>query len=129
MSSLRSPLGKVLGAGSAKDGTEHFWSQRVSAAGIVLLGLWFVAASLGFDAFDRDGLIEWVAMPMNSILLLLLAVALAWHSNLGVQVVIEDYIHGPFLKVVSLILCKFVHLLAVAAALFAVLKIAFGGAA
>lgn len=129
MNSLRSPLGKVLGSGSAKDGTGHFWSQRVSAAGIVLLGLWFVLALLSLEPGNRIELIAWVAAPQNSILLLLLTLAVAWHSNLGVQVVIEDYVHGPFIKVVSLVLCKFAHIVAAAAAVFGVLKIAFGGAA
>lgn len=128
MKSLRSPLGKVLGSGSAKEGTEHFWSQRVSAAAIALLGLWFLAALLTLDP-GRAALLAWLASPVNSILLTLLAIALAWHSSLGVQVVIEDYVHGPFIKVVSLILSKFAHLLAGAAAVFAILKIAFGGAA
>ncbi len=129
MSSLRSPLAKVLGSGSAKDGTGHFWSQRVSAAGIALLGSWFVLTLLTTDLGDRNDLIAWVAAPQNSILLLLLSIALAWHSNLGVQVVIEDYVHGPFIKVVSLVLCKFAHFVAAAAAVFGILKIAFGGAA
>lgn len=128
MRSLRSPLGSVLGSGSAKEGTEHFWSQRVSAVGIAVLGVWFLVALLTLDP-GRAALLMWLANPINSILLTLLAVALAWHSNLGVQVVIEDYVHGPFIKVVSLILCKFAHLLAGAAAVFAILKIAFGGAA
>lgn len=128
MRSLRSPLGRVLGSGSAKEGTEHFFSQRVSAVGIALLGLWLLAALPGLEP-GRDALLAWVAAPQNSIGLVLLSLALAWHSSLGVQVVIEDYVHGAFLKVTSLIISKFAHLVAAAAAVFAILKIAFGGAA
>lgn len=129
MRSLRTPLGTVLGAGSAKEGTDHFWAQRVTAAGLVILGIWFLIALPSVVEGGRDALLAWVAAPLNSILLVLLSAALAWHSSLGVQVVIEDYVHGPFVKVVSLIFSQFVHLLAVVAAVFAVLKIAFGGAA
>lgn len=129
MSSLRSPLSKVLGSGSAKDGTGHFWSQRVSAIGIVLLALWFLASMPGFDGADRGELIQWMSMPMNSVLLMLLAIATGWHSNLGIQIIIEDYVHGQFSKVVALIISRFAHLLVVATAIFAILKIATGGAA
>lgn len=127
--SLRSPLGKVLGSGSAKDGTGHFWSQRVSAAALALLGCWFLVSLLLLDDLSLSALQTWIATPLNSILLALLALALAWHSSLGVQVVIEDYVHGPFIKVVSLILSNFAHYLAAAIAVYAVLKISFGGGA
>ncbi|NNE60805.1 MAG: succinate dehydrogenase, hydrophobic membrane anchor protein, partial [Woeseia sp.] len=90
--SLRSPLGRVLGSGSAKEGTEHFWAQRVSAVALAVLGCWFLLALLSLDDLSRGALLAWVASPFNSILLGLLAVTLAWHSSLGVQVVIEDYV-------------------------------------
>ncbi len=127
--SLRTPLGRVLGYGSAKDGTEHFFAQRMSAVSNALLGLWFLASLLLLDSLARAALLEWIARPLNSILLVLLTLSLARHSSLGVQVVIEDYVHGPFVKLLSLIVAKFAHLLVAAAAIFAVLKIAFGGAA
>jgi len=127
--SLRSPLGRVLGSGSAKEGTEHFWSQRVSATALALLGCWFLVSLLLLDNFALSTLLAWMAAPLNSILLALLAIALAWHSNLGVQVIIEDYVHGPFIKVISLIMSKFAHLLVVAVAVYSVMKISFGGGA
>ncbi len=127
--SLRTPLGRVLGYGSAKEGTEHFFAQRMSAVSNALLGLWFLASLLLLDSLARVALLEWIARPLNSILLVLLTLSLARHSSLGVQVVIEDYVHGPFVKLLSLIVAKFAHLLVAAAAIFAVLKIAFGGAA
>ncbi len=127
--SLRTPLGRVLGYGSAKDGTEHFFAQRMSAVSNALLGLWFLASLLLLDSLARVALLEWIARPLNSILLVLLTLSLARHSSLGVQVIIEDYVHGPLVKLLSLIVAKFAHLLVAAAAIFAVLKIAFGGAA
>ena len=127
--SLRSPLSRVLGSGSAKEGTEHWWMQRVTAAGMALLGTWFLWSLAGLDAFSHADLVAWVGYRTNAIMLLLLSVTLAWHSMLGVQVVIEDYLHGPALKVLALMLNKFAHVVLATAAVFAVLKVALGGPA
>jgi succinate dehydrogenase / fumarate reductase membrane anchor subunit len=124
--SLRSPLGRVLGSGSAKDGTSHWWAQRVSAAALLILGLWFLSALLLLPGVGYEQVSQWLARPFNSVMLALLAVTLAYHSSLGVQVVIEDYVHGPFIKVISLILNKFFHFFLAAAALFAVFRISLG---
>ncbi|MEM8547911.1 MAG: succinate dehydrogenase, hydrophobic membrane anchor protein, partial [Pseudomonadota bacterium] len=113
--SLKSPLGRVLGLGSAKEGTEHWWSQRVTAVALVPLGLWFMVSMLALPGYDYPQVVAWVAAPVNAILLLLFVVTLLYHSKLGTQVVIEDYIHGN-MKVVLLIGLKFMYaLLAVAA--------------
>jgi len=125
--SLRSPLGRVLGSGSAKDGTGHWWLQRVTAAGLVILGTWFVVAVTMIPGATHAQIIAWAGRPLNGIMLLLLCVTLAWHSKLGIQVVIEDYVHGPVLKVLSLVLNKFVHVFLVAAAVYAVLTIGLRG--
>ena len=127
--SLRSPLSRVLGSGSAKEGTEHWWQQRVTAVALLILGLWFAIAIAGLDSFDRVAVAAWAASPFNAIMLLLLAVTLAWHSLLGLQVVVEDYVHGPALKVFSIVLNKFVHVFLAIAAAFAILKVFLGGAA
>ena len=126
--SLRTPLGKVLGKGSAKDGTEHWWLQRVTAVALLFLGGWFLLSLFRVDDFTHATIYAWAGQPFNGVMLLLLAVALTWHSALGVQVVIEDYVHGPFIKVVSLILSKFVHVFLAFAGIYAVLRVAFGGA-
>lgn len=127
--SLQSPLSRVLGSGSAKEGTEHWWQQRVTAVALLILGLWFAIAIVGLDSFDRVAVAAWAASPFNAIMLLLLAVTLAWHSLLGIQVVVEDYVHGPALKVFSIVLNKFVHVFLAIAAAFAILKVFLGGAA
>lgn len=127
--SLRSPLSRVLGSGSAKEGTEHWWMQRVTAIALLVLGAWFLISLQGVETYQQADLYAWVAHPVNAVMLLLLSVTLAWHSALGVQVVIEDYVHGPALKIVSLLLSKFVHIFLGLAAVFAVLWVSLGGPA
>ncbi len=126
--SLRSPLSRVLGSGSAKEGTDHWWLQRLTAVALVVLGAWFMVSMMTLDGFDQRSIQSWIGQPWNSVLLLLLGLALAYHSSLGLQVVIEDYVHAPFLKVASLVVSKFAHAVVAAAVSFAVLKIAFGSA-
>ena len=117
----------MLGSGSAKDGTEHWWAQRVTAIALLILGSWFLYSIMRLDGFAHSAMLDWAARPFNSVMLLLLSLTLAWHSALGVQVVLEDYVHGPFIKVVSLLLNRFAHAFLAIAAVFAVLKIALGG--
>jgi len=124
--SLRSPLGQVLGRGSAKDGTAHFWGQRVSGVGLLLLGLWFACALATMPGFSHREALAFIGAPLNSVLLLLLVITLAYHSYLGVQVVIEDYVHSHGLKLASLIISRFAHSFLAVAALFAILKIGLG---
>lgn len=125
--SLRSPLSRVLGSGSAKEGTDHWWAQRVTAIALVILGLWFLLSVRGLDSYSEASLVNWMADPMNAVMLLLLTVILVWHSLLGVQVVIEDYVHGPAVKLVSLLLSKFAHVFLGLAAVFAILRVSLGG--
>ncbi len=126
---LRSPLSKVLGSGSAKEGTGHWWAQRVTAAALLILGGWFLLAFSHAAAADFGDVRAWIGRPWNSVMLLLLGLTLSYHSNLGIHVVIEDYVHGHFVKVVSLVLNKFFHAAIAMAAAFAILKIAFGAEA
>ena len=126
--SLRSPLARVLGSGSAKEGTDHWWHQRVTAVALAILGVWFLLSISLLDDAAQQTVAMWVAKPWNSVALLLLSGVLAFHSSLGVQVVLEDYVHSPFLKVAALLANKFFHFVVAAAAWFAVLKIAVGAA-
>ena len=125
--SLRSPLAKVLGSGSAKDGTEHWWAQRVTAVALLILGSWFLYSIMRLDSFAHAAMLDWAGRPFSSVMLILLSVTLAWHSALGVQVVLEDYVHGPFIKVVSLLANKFAHVFLAIAAVISILTIALGG--
>lgn len=127
--SLRSPLSRVLGSGSARAGTEHWWMQRVTAIALLFLGLWFIVSIRGLDGYTEADLYQWVAFPVNAVMLLLLSVVMTWHSALGVQVVIEDYVHGPGIKIVSLLLNKFAHVFFGLAAVFAILSVSLGGSA
>ncbi len=127
--SLRSPLGRVLGSGSANDGTEHWWAQRVTAVALLILGLWFLCSLLLLDGFAHATVSAWLGRPFTGVMMLLLCLTLAWHSYLGVQVVLEDYVHGPLIKVVSLLISRFMHAFVAIAAVLAILRISLGGSA
>ncbi len=124
--SLRSPLGRVLGLGSAKDGTDHFISQRISAIALVLLGLWFLYSMLTVESLDYLGVLRFLASPINAVLLALLSVTVSYHSWLGIQVVIEDYVHAPGLKLVSLIASRFAHAFIAIVCVYSILVLGLG---
>ena len=127
--SLKSPLGRVLGLGASGGGSHHWWLQRVSAVALVPLAGWFVVALAVLPGHDYGTAHAWLATPLHAILTALLVLAAAYHSWLGVCVVIEDYVPDPRQKLVSLLLAQFLHLAVGAGALFAVLKVALGSAA
>ena len=126
--SLRSPLGKVLGVGSAKSGVQPWWVQRLTAVALVPLSIWFVASLLSLPSFDHATVVAWMSGGWTALLLILLVLVGAWHSQLGVRVVVEDYVHGAAARTVTLVGVLFVHTLIAAAGVFAVLKVAFGAA-
>jgi succinate dehydrogenase / fumarate reductase, membrane anchor subunit len=121
--SLRTPLGKVLGRGAAGEGTGHWWVQRVTAVALVPLTLWFAGSLLGLQLQSYDQVRGWLGQPWVAVLTILLVLTLSWHSRLGVQVVIEDYVHGGG-KTAWLLLSTFVHFAAAVAAVFAILMLA-----
>ena len=123
---LVTPLNKVLGLGSAKGGAEHWWVQRMTAVGLVPLGLWLGWSLLAFEDMSYAAVVAWMSRPITSILLILSVITVTYHSHLGVQVVVEDYVHGKAIKVVSLMLSTFVHVAVLIAAVFSILKVAFG---
>ena len=126
--SLRSPLGKVLGTGSAKEGVHHWWLQRLTSIALVPLTVWFVVSLLSLPSFDHVTVISWMAQSWTALFLILFILVATWHSQLGVRVVVEDYVHGGA-KTLTLVLITFIHALVAVAGVFAVLKVAFGGAA
>jgi succinate dehydrogenase / fumarate reductase membrane anchor subunit len=123
---MRSPLGRAIGLGSAKAGVEHWWMQRLTSLALVPLCLWFV---IGVIAHVGDGYLDfadWVASPPVSILFILLIAAAFYHAALGAQVVIEDYVHHEGARLGAIILVRFLAFALGVAALFAVLRLAFG---
>ena len=124
--SLRSPLGQVLGLGTAKDGTAHWWAQRVSGIALVLLGIWFAVSIATLPSLDYSDVAAFIGELPNPVLLMLLCVTMAYHSYLGVQVVIEDYVHSHGLKIFSLVFSRFAHVFFAAVGLFAILRLGIG---
>ena len=125
--SLRTPLSRVRGLGSAKEGVTHWWAQRVTAVALVPLILWFVISLLSVAYADYETAITWVGRPLNTALLVVLLFSVYYHAQLGMQVVIEDYVHTEGAKLVSLLIMKFIMVLLGVSAILAVLRIAFGG--
>ena len=123
--SLRNPIGRALGRGSAKSGVSHWWVQRLTAVALVPLTVWFAFAVVHLPTSDYEAVRAWVASGINPVLLLLLIGALAWHSALGVQVVLEDYVHAKGLKLAALLASTLLHALLAVAGVYAVLRIAF----
>ncbi len=122
--SLRTPLGRVLGRGAAGEGPGHWWVQRLTALALLPLCTLFVVLLLRQDLHSYDSMRAWLAEPLMALLTVLLIISLAWHSKLGVQVVIEDYVHGHAAKTALLISSAFAHVAAAGAGLFAVLRLA-----
>ena len=125
--SMQSPLGRVRGLGSAKNGTHHWWIQRVTAVALIPLVIWFAIAVIGLTGASYETAIAWMQSPFNAIMMVLLIIATFHHMQLGLQVVIEDYVHSEGVKVVLLMGQKLITFALAITAGFAVLKIAFGG--
>lgn len=126
MSQLRTPLKSVRGLGSARSGTRHFVVQRITAVALVPLSLWFVWIALSLIHLDYAGARALIAQPCNAVLLAAFVLALFWHAQLGLQVVIEDYVHTPGLEIASQLAVKFLAVLGALASLLAIGRIAFG---
>ena len=126
--SLRSPLGRVRGLGSAKSGVHHWWHQRTSAIALVPLSLWFVSAVLGHTQSSHAETLAWIGSPFITVMLIALILAMFYHAKLGLQVVIEDYVHHEISKLGLLTLMKLTLAFGALLGVVAVLKIAFGSA-
>ena len=124
---MRSPLGRVLGLGSAKEGVEHWWRQRTTALLLVPLTLWFVISAIGLIGADRAAIVAWMHNPMAAVFMILLIAATFYHAALGLQVVIEDYVHGEAARITTLLVMRLLCILFVLRGVLAVLKLAFAG--
>src|SRR5712692_1884910 len=125
-SPLRSPLGRAIGLGSAKEGVEHWWAQRITALALVPLALWFVAAIIALAGADRALLVDWLRHPIPAVLMVLLLIATFYHGALGLQVVIEDYVENETLRFGLLIVMRLAAIVFAARGIFAVLKLSLG---
>ena len=124
---LRSTLGRVRGLGSAKEGVHHWWAQRTTAVALVPLALWFVAGVIALIGADYATAVRWFKNPITATLMVLLIVATFYHAALGLQVVLEDYVHHEGRKIASILAIKGLAALLGLLAAIAVLKLAFGG--
>ena len=123
---MRSPLGRAVGLGSARDGVQQWWLERVSAMALVPLTIWFVASIIGHTGSDYVTFVAWLRTPIATILMVLLLIGLFYHTALGLQVVIEDYIHSG-IKLPALIGMRFGCFGLAVTGILATLRIALGG--
>jgi succinate dehydrogenase / fumarate reductase membrane anchor subunit len=120
-----SALGKARGLGSAKGGSRHWWAQRVTAVAMAPLVFWFAISVSRWPGADYQQFLRWVAAPWNTILLIAFLIAAFYHAALGVQVIIEDYVHTDWIKILSILSIKLILAFLALASVFATLRIAF----
>ena len=122
---MRSPLGRARGLGSAKEGVEHWWVQRVTAVALAPLMLWLSIALIEGVGSSYTTVVNWLRAPLTTILMVLLLIALFYHTALGLQVVIEDYVHSDRAKIPALVLMRLACFALAVAGIVALLRIAF----
>ncbi len=125
--SLRTPLGRAVGLGSAKEGVSHWWWQRVTSVALIPLSLWFVFSLASLVGADYQTVVDWIRSPIIAALLIMFVISTFYHAQLGVQVVIEDYIHTEWLKMASSLALSFITAFLTLVAVVLVLRVAFGG--
>ncbi len=124
--SLRTPLARVRGLGSARDGTKHWWFQRLTAIALVPLSLWLVASLIANIDANYAEVVAWVRSPAVTALLLMVVMFVFYHAQLGLQVVIEDYVHLESAKIAMLVLVKITVLILALLSATAVIRVAVG---
>jgi succinate dehydrogenase / fumarate reductase membrane anchor subunit len=123
---METPLARVRGLGSAPEGAHHWWIERLTSVSTLLLSIWLIVSLLRLPGLDYRTVNEWLQSPLAAVPMLLLILSTFWHLKLGMQVVIEDYVHEEGWKFLSILLLNFASVIGAAFALFAVLKIALG---
>jgi succinate dehydrogenase / fumarate reductase membrane anchor subunit len=125
--STRTPLGRARGLGSAKSGTGHWWAQRVTALALIPLVIWFVISMIVITGANHETALSFISSPINAVLLTLLIIATFYHGQLGLQVVIEDYIHTKWLEVTLILSVKGGAIFLGVASVYAIIAISLGG--
>ncbi len=124
---MRTPLKEVRGLGSAKEGSDHFWMQRVTGAANLVLAIFAIGLAVHLAGADHATVARTLARPLVAVPLILFLVSAAIHMRIGMQVIIEDYVHGEATKIVLLMLNTFFAIAVAAAGAFSILKLSFGG--
>lgn len=125
--SLRTPLGKVRGLGSAHDGTDHFWRQRLTSVANVPLTVFYIIFLIAYNGESYTTVVGALSNPIVAVAMGLVIISSLVHMRIGMQVIIEDYVHGEFAKLALLMLNTFFTLIVGALSIFAVIKLGFGG--
>jgi succinate dehydrogenase / fumarate reductase, membrane anchor subunit len=126
---MGTPLGRVRGLGSARSGATHWWHERLSSIALLVLSVWLLVSLLRLPQVDHAGVTEWLSAPLAAVPMLLLIATIFWHIKLGLQVVVEDYVHEDGSKLFWIVLLNFFAIGGAALAIFSVLRIAFSAGA
>ncbi len=126
---METPLKRVRGLGSARAGAHHWWHERLTSIATLVLLVWLAVSLVRMPGLDHATLTQWLAAPLAAVPMLLLIVSVFWHLKMGLQVVVEDYVHTDGPKLFWITLINFLSLFGAGLAIFAVLKIALGGGA
>lgn len=127
MKDLRSPLAKAKGLGASGEGSHHFWIQRLTALALIPLVLWFCFSIALLPEATYPSVVAWLSSPFNAIMMALLVVVSFQHAHLGIQVILEDYIHDHSKRFIAVLFVKFLSYFMMAAGLYAIIKITLGG--
>ncbi|HEX9954087.1 MAG TPA: succinate dehydrogenase, hydrophobic membrane anchor protein [Allosphingosinicella sp.] len=122
---METPIARVRGLGSAKAGAHHWWLERLTSVALLVLFVWFIASVLRLPDLSYGTVREWLADPLAAVPMLLLVAVTFWHGKMGMQVVIEDYVHEAGSKAFAIAVLNFFTVAGAGLALFAILKIAF----
>ncbi len=120
--SLRTPLSEAKGLGSAKEGASHWWLQRLTAIALIPLAIWLAFAVAKLGSADYETVVAWLSSPYVAVALIIFVVATFYHTQLGLQVIVEDYVHG-WLKIVTLVIINFLCIVLAVIGIVALLKI------
>jgi succinate dehydrogenase / fumarate reductase membrane anchor subunit len=126
MSDYRTPLKRARGLGSAKEGVTHWWRQRLTALALVPLVVWLVYSLAVMAGTDYAAFVDWLSRPYAAVALVIFVAVLYYHSALGLQVVIEDYVHTPWRRLSLIIAAYFVNIALAAVSVLAIIQIALG---